>query len=492
MPTSCRSATTIRRFGQRCSTDLVEHDDTLLAAFVADENAITTAHLRGTLARQTHRMLVHPVFFGSAITGAGVDALLAGIRALLPAKTGDADGPVSGTVFKIERGHSGEKIAYVRMFSGTIHVRERLRFGNDHEGKATALSVFERGTAVQASAVVAGQIGKVLGLGDVQIGDTIGARPTNAVPHYFAPPTLETVVVPRHAADRGGLHAALARLVEQDPLINMRRDESRQELFVSLYGEVQKEVIEETLRSENNIEVEWSETTTICAEKPCGTGEAIEMLGKGDNPFIAGVGLRVEAGAPHSGIVFNIEARVNSLPLYVYKSIEEFEASMLDTVRDTFQQGLYGWRVTDCRVTLTHCEYSPPSTSARDYRLLTPLVLMRALQEAGTAVYEPVHHFRLEIPTDTFGPMLPVLARLGATPQAPEMEGASCVLEGLIPADRVHELHQQLPGLTRGEGVLESAFEDYSLMRGVFPVRPRTDNNPLNWKEYMLHLAKRA
>ena len=78
---------------------------------------------------------MHPVFFGSAITGAGVDALIAGINELLPAAEGDADGPVSGTVFKIERGPAGEKIAYVRMFSGTLHVRDRLPFGRDNEAK---------------------------------------------------------------------------------------------------------------------------------------------------------------------------------------------------------------------------------------------------------------------------------------------------------------------------------------------------------------------
>jgi ribosomal protection tetracycline resistance protein len=75
---------------------------------------------------QTRGALVHPVFFGSAITGAGVDALMAGITELLPATEGDADGPVSGTVFKVERGSAGEKIPYVRMFSGTVRVRDRL------------------------------------------------------------------------------------------------------------------------------------------------------------------------------------------------------------------------------------------------------------------------------------------------------------------------------------------------------------------------------
>jgi ribosomal protection tetracycline resistance protein len=68
---------------------------------------------------------VHPAFFGSAVTGAGVDPLISGIAELLPVAEGDADGPVSGTVFKVERGAVGEKIAYARMFSGTVRTRDR-------------------------------------------------------------------------------------------------------------------------------------------------------------------------------------------------------------------------------------------------------------------------------------------------------------------------------------------------------------------------------
>src|SRR6266545_39102 len=62
-----------------------------------------------TRSRRRRDRPVHPVFFGSAITGAGVDALMSGIAELLPAADGDADGPVSGSVFKIERGPAGEK-----------------------------------------------------------------------------------------------------------------------------------------------------------------------------------------------------------------------------------------------------------------------------------------------------------------------------------------------------------------------------------------------
>src|SRR5205823_511885 len=131
------------------------------------------------------------------------------------------------------------------------------------------------------------------------------------------------------------------------------------------------------------------------------------------------------------------------------------------------------------------------ATTARDFRLLTPLVLMSALQQASTSVCEPMHRFHLEIPADTFGPILPALARLRAVPQTPVMRGSVCILAGEIPAAQVHELQQQLPALTRGEGVLESAFERYAPICGTAPTRPRSDHNPLNRKEYLLHVVRR-
>jgi ribosomal protection tetracycline resistance protein len=88
--------------------------------------------------------------------------------------------------------------------------------------------------------------------------------------------------------------------------------------------------------------------------------------------------------------------------------------------------------------------------------------------------------------------VLPALARLGAVPLAPDSGGASYLLAGDIPAARVHELQQQLPSLTRGEGVLDSAFDHYQPVRGPFPARPRTDHNPLNRKEYLLHVQRRV
>ncbi|MFL6130889.1 MAG: GTP-binding protein [Mycobacteriales bacterium] len=479
---------------------LTEHDETLLAAYLADESTVSYRRLCRAFARQTGRALVHPVFLGSAITGAGVDPLVAGIIGLLPATAGDPGAPVSGAVFKVERGPAGEKVAYARLFAGTVRVREKLGFGTGRDAKAakvTAIAVFDHGSAVPRDRVRAGEIGKLWGLGEVRIGDPIGVPRVSTADGHFARPTLETVVVPVRRCDGGRLQVALTQLAEQDPLINLRQDDVRQEISVSLYGEVQKEVVQATLADDFGIDVTFRRTTTICVERPAGSGGAYELIGKEPNPFLATVGLRVEPAAEGSGVDFRLEVELGSMPYSFFRAVEE-------TVRETLLQGLYGWEVLDCTVTMTHSGYYPRqsrmhgtfdksmSSTAGDFRQLTPLVLMEALRRAGTRVYEPVLRFRLEAPADALGPLLPALTRQQAVAQASTVHGGTSVVDGHVPAARVHDLERELPGLSRGEGVLESSFDHYRPVRGPAPRRPRTDHDPLDRKGYLLHVLRRV
>src|SRR6266516_5296321 len=157
------SDSTDAAFTARLAELLAERNDAILAAYVQGEPGVSYRRLREELAEQTRRVLVHPVFAGSALTGAGVDSLMSGIAELLPAAGRDVDGPASGRVFKIERGAAGEKIAYVRMFSGAVRTRGRVRFGRNGERKVTAINVFADGSAVRRETVSAGQIGKLWG-----------------------------------------------------------------------------------------------------------------------------------------------------------------------------------------------------------------------------------------------------------------------------------------------------------------------------------------
>ncbi|HXS61231.1 MAG TPA: translation factor GTPase family protein [Streptosporangiaceae bacterium] len=461
---------------------LAERNDGLLAAYVDDEAAISDGRLRAELAAQTRRGLVYPVFFGSAMSGAGIDPLMAGIAELLPAKVGDPEGPVSGRIFKIERGASSEKVAYVRMFSGTIHARGRLRFGSGLDGKVTNVAVFDAGTVVERPAVSAGQIGKLWGLAEARIGDQVGELAEGDARAQFPPPTLESVVVPVVAGDKQRLRVALGQIAEQDPLINVRQDDERQEIVVSLYGEVQKDVIQSTLANDYGVAVTFRETTMIYVERPVGSASALAALQSDDHPYSATIGLAIEPGPADSGVEFRLDIDPRTIPLYIYKSAGPFADAMTRYVKDSLASGLYGWEVIDCAVTMNACDYyvgdgarkqvlPTPKTSSSDFRKLTPLVLRQALRMAGTVVCEPVAVVRIEVPVARMGAVLSLLAGLGADVDPPLLRVDLAVVGARLPTERVHGLQSQLPGLTRGEAAFDTSFGGYQPVHGRFPVR---------------------
>jgi ribosomal protection tetracycline resistance protein len=225
---------------------------------------------------------------------------------------------------------------------------------------------------------------------------------------------------------------------------------------VSLYGEVQKEVIAATLASDFGVDVTFRETTVIYIERVAGSGTAAEVLGAPGNPFPATLGLRLDPAPAGSGVAFQLDVDVRSVPMYVYKTTENFAAMMTRYARQALARGPRGWRVTDCVVTMVACGYVSPSTTAAHFRKLTPLVLLAALDQAGTHVCEPMIRLCLELP-----------------------DGAlSAVLEIELPAAQAQALQRLLPGLTSGEGIAEPGFAGYRPLRAQSdrgrnsPVRP--------------------
>jgi ribosomal protection tetracycline resistance protein len=446
------------------AADLAEHDDTFLARYL--DTTLTYDDCRAELARQSTTGRLHPAFFGSAVTGAGVPELVDGITRYFPSN-GRSDG-LRATVFKIDR----DGAAYVRLHSGVLEARAQVdyhRGDTRFTGRTTSVAVFDHGPHVREGVAASGDIAKVRGLRGIRIGDQLGAPHAFADHGFFAPPTLETVV----SSPSPRLYGALEQLSSQDPLINVRKGA---DIVVSLYGEVQKEVIAATLADEYGIDVDFAPTSVVCVEHPSGAGEALTEMG--DGPFAATIGLRVEPGV---GRTYALGVELGSLPLAFHKAIE-------DTVLSTLDQGLHGWAVHDVHVTLTHTAYSSPVSVAADFRDLAPLVLLEALRRAGTVVLEPVAHFDLEVPPDTTSTVLAALSAHGAIPDS--VNGP--LIEGTIPVRTVQAFTHALPGLSHGSGVLVSRFDTHRPVVGVAPSRTRTDGNPLDSKEYLLHVVRRV
>jgi ribosomal protection tetracycline resistance protein len=454
---------------------LAERNDDFLARYLDD--SLGPLDFEEELRRQVGAAQVHPVYFGSAMTGVGVPEVISGIKSWLPRSTGSAAEPLQARVFKVERGAAGQKIASARMFSGSLSARSYVGVhpaaGPSYQARPSAVELFERGSRRTVDRAEAGQIVALRGLKDIRIGDHLGVR-VDGVGRLFAPPTLETVV---SARDRVKLYQALTQLAEQDPLIRVRKAD---ELTVCLYGEVQKEVIASLLESEYGLDVEFSETRPIHIERLNGVGTAYREIGAPDNPWFATVGFRVEPPSA-SGVEYRIESEFGALPRAFHTAIEE-------TVQLTLQQGLYGWEIPDISVAVTHTGYTAPATVAADFRRLVPLVLLQAIAEAGTTVHEPVNHFDLDVPPDSLSRVLSLLAESRALVEQTTLHDDTATLQGTIPAATTHPFETHLPGQTHGEGILTTTDTTYTPAPAPTPTRPRTDGNPLDQKQYLLNL----
>lgn len=455
-------------------------DESVLRAYVNDELTVTGRGLRQLLAEWTGRAKLFPVLFGSALGGAGVASLMDSIVELLPtasANHNNHNGPATGTVFKVERGPAGDRVAFVRLFAGTLKTRDLITFAEGRTAKPTAIGVFRPGRVERSTMVAAGEIAKVWGLREVRVGDTFGhgGEPANDG-FRFAPPTLEAVVRPSDSSHGSRLRVALGQLAEQDPLINVRID-SAQELCVSLYGEVQKEVIQAMLADDYGIDVIFDEVTPLYMERPIGVGTALEILHAPSNPYSADLGFMIAPAAPGAGLVVRTVVDPRNLPLFIYKTLDSFRQHLRQYVADALARGSFGWQVTDCVVTLTDCAYvvadGPPSrrgptSTAADFRKLTPIVIAQALERARTVVCEPHVRVRLEVPTASVGALTRLVHGASITTAA---EGALTILTAEMSAAGAQLVQRQLAELTSGEGVLESTFSGYAPVAGEPPVR---------------------
>ncbi|WP_220208577.1 elongation factor G [Reticulibacter mediterranei] len=476
-------------FLQTCIEQLSLHDERLLASYVEGE-MITPELVQAVLVRQVRQAQLFPVVFGSAITGVGVTELLTTLASMFPTNSSCMDdAPLSGVVFKLEREATGEKVAYVRVFSGYMRVRTYIKLQRSNRdgitgiytNKVKKLHLFLEGKTVQAQMVGAGEFCKVWGWKEAKIGDVVGEWSDRIRSVHLAAPQLETRIEATRREQNRRLYQALLELAEEDPLISVVKDDVHQTIYLRLFGEVQKEVVESLLKEHYGLDVRFSETGIVCIEKPAARGQAIEFMGAPDNPFVGTVGFVIEPGPPGSGVTYTYTP--GALPLAFYRAIEE-------VARATLAQGLYGWEVTDIAITLYQTAYSSPVTTASDFRNLTPLVVMKALAQAGTDVYEPINQFELSAPIDAISTAMFKLSSLRAVYEQPILYSDTFTLKGVLPASTAEAFRRELPSFTEGEGVFVVQPAGFLKMEGSFPTRERMDYNPLNRKEYLAHIQR--
>lgn len=471
--------------------DLVFH---LLEAnpnLIANDEELDSLDMLKHIFQQTVAKTICPVIAGSAFNGAGFDDLLnilIGVKEELKFEDGGLE--PSGTVFKLLSDAKGRRTALIRMWSGTLSRGQSLQVlsqGEDEpkEVKLSEVSVYNHGTLVEPGDARSGDIASVAAKA-LKIGDSFGAAARTAKVFELPPPMLEAVVFTRDVKEKQKLYEALQEMSDEDPFINFSLGE-KGEMSIKLYGEVQKEVIQKSLEDDYGVrQVAFKPSKVIYVERVVGVGAAYEEIGSmehikeyGNPDYWATVGLRVErnTGLENS---FDGGDNIGRLPLSFYQAVVE-------TISSELRAGPYGWQVQRCKVIFTRAGYASTVSAAGDFRLLTPLVLAKALEEAKTVVCEPINKFEITgITTDNLSTIQSELHRYKGVITNFEQIGDEYILMGEIPVVTTDNFALALPELTSGMGSMSAMFERYKeLTESDFPIRPRDGANPYNRAEYM-------
>jgi ribosomal protection tetracycline resistance protein len=458
---------------------VAEVDDAVAARWLTDE-PVRARDVRRAIRHAVRRAELTPVACGSAITGAGVRQLCDILAELLP--RGEArEGPLAGTVFAVDRDGHGRR-AWLRLWSGRLRVRDRVQLAGTRPQTVTQIAVTEPAGVLVRPSAAAGQIAAVRGL-SARVGQHIGDPPRRHA-YRFPPATRQALVEPVEPAQRLAMFAGLAELADEDPLVDLRLDERQEQAVVRLHGDVQKEVLAALLEDRYGVRVRFSGTLTACIERVAGTGTAEERVSRRGNPYLAGLGLRIDAVMVGHGIEFRPGIEPGRLP-------PAFIAATEEGVRAALRQGLHGWPVTDCTVTMTSSQYWPRqskphqkfdksvSSVAADFRNLAPVVVAAALRQAGSRVCQPIERFEVDIPRATVDSVMALLGRLGAVVHDTGPAGGYLEVSGTLPSSRIPQVVAALPDLTGGEALLTTRFDHYAAVTGEDPpVLPRRGPDP--------------
>ncbi|MCF8372861.1 MAG: TetM/TetW/TetO/TetS family tetracycline resistance ribosomal protection protein [Bacteroidales bacterium] len=458
---------------------IAECNEGLLERYLEDEK-FSFAELNDALKSATQRQLLAQVIPGSAKTGVGIEDLLRAIIDFLPAPSGKIDGELSGIVYKIMHDKNIGRLAGVRLFGGSLKVRDSVS-SNGKEEKVSQLRKYTGQNFTQIDKLEAGEMAYVAGLFSFGVGDIIGERPPQFQPFQFDAPLLTIQVFTTNEADYPTLAEALQILSIEDPLLDFDWLREEKELHIKIRGTIQLEVLERLLEQRFQVKSEFGKPTVIYKETIAKPGYGYEAYTM-PKPCWAVVKFLIEPGERGSGVAYQSKVSVNKIRQRYQNEVER-------TIPKALKQGIKGWEVTDVKITLVGEEDHQVHSNPGDFILATPIGIMKGLEEAGTTLLEPLLHFKITAPEDTLGKIAADLHKMRATFGNPQFENGKVKLTGEVPLSTSLDYAIRLGSVTGGKGKFSTRFSGYQAIPDELgETRPFKGISPLDRSKYILKM----
>ena len=457
---------------------VIENNDKLLEKYIAGE-PISREKLVREEQRRVQDASLFPVYYGSAKKGLGIQPLMDAVTGLFQPIGEQGGAALCGSVFKVEYTDCGQRRVYLRLYSGTLRLRDTVALAGREKLKITEMRIPSKGEIVRTDTAYPGEI-VILADDTLKLNDILGNE--KLLPHKTRidnpMPLLRTTVEPQKPEQREALLNALAEIADTDPLLHFDIDTVTHEIMLSFLGKVQLEVICSLLEEKYHVGVAMKEPSVIYLERPQKKASYTIHIEVPPNPFWASIGLTVTPLPVGSGTQYKSEVSLGYLN-------QSFQNAVMEGVRYGMEQGLYGWGVTDCQICFDYGVYYSPVSTPADFRFLAPVVLEQALKKAGTQLLEPYLSFTLFAPQEYLSRAYNDAPKYCAIIESTRLEKDEVIFKGEIPARCIGEYRNDLNFYTNGRSVCITELKGYQETSGEPVFQPRRPNSRLDKIRHM-------
>jgi elongation factor G len=459
---------------------IAELDDELTVKYLEGEE-ISIEALKAALRRAVIESRAAPIFCGSSLRNKGVQLVLDAVIDYLPSplevpavhgtdpRTDEVhelppqdDAPLSALVFKIVTDPYVGRLAYFRVYSGTLSQGQMIT--NSTKGKRERIGRLLRMYAdhrEDVTEVRAGDIAAVLGFKDTFTGDTLCDNKLVVLETItFPEPVIYVAIEPKTTVDQDKMGEALRKLSEEDPTFRVRSDENTGQTIIAGMGELHLDVLVDRMLREFRVQANIGKPRVAYHESITRPVEKVNykfVKQTGGHGQYGHVVIKMEPGESGSGIVFENKIVGGTIPREYIPAVEK-------GIRETSESGiLAGYPVVDVKVTLFDGSFHEVDSSEMAFKMAASFAFKEGMQKGGPILLEPIMKVEVVVPEEFVGDVMGGLNSRRATIRGLEMRpGNAQAINATAPLGEMFGYATDLRSTTQGRGVFSMEFDHYA------------------------------
>lgn len=440
----------IVRFPQTVGTldDIAMCDEDVLESYM-ETGKIGTE----TISNLLYERKIFPCYFGSALKLVGIEELLDGICNFTFEKIYHHE--FGAKVFKISKDKNGNRLTHMKVTGGMLRVREvvsGVSDGERWEEKVNEIRIYSGEKYEAVAKAKPGDICAVLGLGKTYSGEGLGFEMESEAPS-LQPVFAYKIELPE-GVNVNQAYARIKELEEEDPTLQLKWNEEKQEITANVMGPIQIQVLKQLIRERFHIEAEFGAGSILYKET---IQDKVEGIGHFEPlRHYAEVHLLLEPAAPGSGITLDTNVSENVLA-------KNWQRLILTHLAEKEHCGvLTGSPITDIHITVIGGKAHLKHTEGGDFRQSTYRAVRQGLKKAESVLLEPYYDFTLTVPSGNVGRAMTDISKMEGHINAPQPKGEETILTGYAPVSEMWNYIDTVQEYTHGQGSLTLKLKGYA------------------------------